>query len=881
MRIFWLGMHKVLTQTELPRLRMLGYEVFNPPYLTDITDQSAVTEWDARQPTTLPPEVFRKLSQTKFFYESIPSDIADILNKYFDVVIVTIQPGWLHEVLRIYRGKVIYRTYGQISLLSEDLWNQNSFRMITERPNFWFVPHSEHTANDEHAWLRRRMEIVPYHLTHDTVNIQDSWAQVPRHKRELMMVCPNIDNHYYHRHYLFLKEHFSDPCYRYYGVQMREEITDTQIVGSLPRAQHLTAYQNASGLIYTYSEPRVCYLPPIEMMVIGGPVVFLPGSLLARYFGKNAPGLAQDIEDARIKGKRLLDGDQAYIDDVIASQTEIRKLYLPDYVNPRFDETFKRLLSPETHNAATPIILNTATKLPAGQKRIYLMDHYPHRSTQFINGNYVAADGIPRVMRRLADVILKRTNHQLVITSYHDEVPYAYGFFSGMANNLDHLRLMVIDRSYASMSGTRKRIFIPHRWRQAYHRLKQTFNHTEERIISFGSRIPKHLPYWVRVPALGAAAVGLAFILIGKRCLQLAQKLLSRLDRIKHALLAPARLAPGPFRGFLFDHNDTINSDPSAIGAINPHYYFFMDSLTLKKPLALYLPDYIPHFYKDTNEFQSDKQLTKVSRYIVRNAKLVFTNSRYSESYLPYCDLAVAAEKIRVFPLPNLSGQSPFTKKQVVIDENSSEIKILRAKIGDSPFLFYPTQNRPNKNIKMLLRALSQLHKKYPTLKLVLTGRMEHCPAAQNVFDQLALQKSVVFAHAVSDQTLTWLYQNCLCLSFTSNIEGNFPPQINEALALNTPIVATRLPLITEKLGTLSSHLLMCDREDVDGFAALIETVMSDRAMVLSSQQKIVEHLRSIDDEEGFAQGVLSLISELEGNLAASAPSPPQLAEAA
>lgn len=35
-RIFWLGMHKVLSQTELPHLRALGYEVFNPPYLSSV-----------------------------------------------------------------------------------------------------------------------------------------------------------------------------------------------------------------------------------------------------------------------------------------------------------------------------------------------------------------------------------------------------------------------------------------------------------------------------------------------------------------------------------------------------------------------------------------------------------------------------------------------------------------------------------------------------------------------------------------------------------------------------------------------------------------------------------------------------------------------------
>src|SRR4051794_37094088 len=114
MRVFWLGMHKILVQTELPRLRSLGFEVFNPPYLSPIPDQSAQLNWDAKQATTLPPDVFQKLSKHNFFYNSVTKEIADILNQYFEAIIVTIHPLWLSEILKVYNGKVIYRTYGQV-----------------------------------------------------------------------------------------------------------------------------------------------------------------------------------------------------------------------------------------------------------------------------------------------------------------------------------------------------------------------------------------------------------------------------------------------------------------------------------------------------------------------------------------------------------------------------------------------------------------------------------------------------------------------------------------------------------------------------------------------------------------------------------------------
>ena len=67
-RVFWLGYHKVLKYTELPRLRRLGFEVFNPRYISAVYDQSAYRLSDFDQSTTLPPEVFRRLMSYYFFH---------------------------------------------------------------------------------------------------------------------------------------------------------------------------------------------------------------------------------------------------------------------------------------------------------------------------------------------------------------------------------------------------------------------------------------------------------------------------------------------------------------------------------------------------------------------------------------------------------------------------------------------------------------------------------------------------------------------------------------------------------------------------------------------------------------------------------------------
>src|SRR5205823_5769956 len=108
-RIFWLGAHQLLVNTELARLRQLGYEVFNPPYLSHVLDQSALTSWNRGQPSTLPPDVFERLASYNFFYNTLDPEIADILNDYFDAVIVTIVARWVMEILRVFRGPILFR----------------------------------------------------------------------------------------------------------------------------------------------------------------------------------------------------------------------------------------------------------------------------------------------------------------------------------------------------------------------------------------------------------------------------------------------------------------------------------------------------------------------------------------------------------------------------------------------------------------------------------------------------------------------------------------------------------------------------------------------------------------------------------------------------
>src|SRR3546814_10458183 len=88
-----------------------------------------------------------------------------------------------------------------------------------------------------------------------------------------------------------------------FGSQL-VKLTDPRVVGTLERGEFLRRFSKLGGFAYHYTEPTVCYLPPIEIMTIGGPVVFQENSLLARYFSDSgAPGMAKNIDQLALRSE--------------------------------------------------------------------------------------------------------------------------------------------------------------------------------------------------------------------------------------------------------------------------------------------------------------------------------------------------------------------------------------------------------------------------------------------------------------------------------------------------------------------------------------------------------------------------------------------------
>lgn len=848
-RIFWLGMHKVLVRTELPALVEMGYEVFNPPYLSNIKDQSAELNWFPSK-TTLPHAIQEKLVTYNFFYNFINQEIAEILEEYFDAIIVTINPDWLLSVLKVFDKTIIYRTYGGIGLVSDGLRANGAYELIQVHDDFWYVPHCAETASDEHKWLTGRMKIAPYWLTDDVFLLRDQWQNKWPKKEEIGVTCPNVANPYYQAHFKYLKAHFEQRCFRYYGAQL-EENADPNIVGSLPRDQFLNEFLHLSGYLYTYHERNVCYLPPIEMMALGGPVLYFPRSLLHRYFQYTTPGLVKNENDALKKAKLLIKGDTKYTEEIISSQKEVVKRYSKPYGFPIFSKVISEILNKSDCDGPKPEALLAIQSTKQGDSTAVLLFAHFSGAYTFSNGEYSSMHGIPRVMRQLVRA-LTNMNIPVVVTALHKDLINTHGFYSAGCDNSNFVSVVSVDELGLGIASTDDKEKTAELTRYALksiiHKfailrdIRSRYVRNSASLDLFESSLIKLYKALVllKLPRL----VALAFLKINT-LLQHYKRFISK-------------------KGSKFSKKNLAKISNSYYGnnrgqewryVVVPHYYLFPEVLTagFTKILA-YIPDYMPHYFKGRDYFPENNDHLKIGVQLANIASIVLTNSKFTAEYLPDSSLAVPKDKIVWFPMPLL----------VTSEDNCMIDYQVVDKLFGRKFIFYPTQNHPNKRLDLLVRSWILATKSHPEFdfQLVLT-----CGDFGEGLRALVRQENLEFSihkfPGINDATISWLYKNAVCLAFTSELEGNLPTQLIEALHYHCPVVTMKHPLITSELGDVSEQLLTAPFADVESFANCIGYAAQNRAELIEKQDSVLKHIKNITLFEAFVENVRSVDQRL------------------
>ena len=754
-------MHQILKPTELRRLRNLGHEVFNPPYISDVFDQSADLSLDADQPSTLPRDVFDVLHRYNFFYNSISENISEILNTFFDLVIVTINPDWLAAVVRAYNGPIVFRTYGQPYSMSSHLVNSGLWKELRSRDHFSIMPFAAESVENEHTWfLDLCSEIVPYQIPDDTFAYTQRWNR-GRSRSEIATNIPNIQNPYYANVYHHFHSDFPQRYLRIFGPQ-RELPADARVMGRMDRSSFLKRLSESAGFLYPYRDD-VCYLPPIEMMQIGGPVVYLPGSLLAKFNDASNPGFAVDAQDAGSKINRLVSGDRVLAAEIISAQDPVRRRYDRDIVGPIFDKAFTRIVGSAEKPAKQPTTVKVSSNIksaepPVVAARTIAVPLHIDGLFHYIKGKPYATEGIPRVIDIIIDTVIANSDVNIIVSCTPSSEALLSDFF---ADYLKEGRLSLYVLSSAAHEGN------------------ASYNAAKLEFVSFLNRSEKNI-----------------------------------------------------------------------LSVFVPHYYLFPECLLLTCPMFLYLPDYFPYLMP-AQVFDGSREKDSANKAIglalARKCKHILTNSYFTKSYLPAAGFVDddRVEKIVVAPLPVLG------RKRAEVLTATEEME-LRSRVRSRSFLFYPTANRPNKQLSFLIRLVAHLRLSGYQLNVVLTCDLNSVPQVNKDAVDFEMLANIITLPGISEGAMRWLYENTIALCLTSTAEGNFPPQMLEALNYGAPIVATRLPTIEEVVGSSQDKLLLCNPCDLGDFAEKVEIALEQRAHILAQQSTLLDELDTWNSSTAF-----------------------------
>lgn len=172
----------------------------------------------------------------------------------------------------------------------------------------------------------------------------------------------------------------------------------------------------------------------------------------------------------------------------------------------------------------------------------------------------------------------------------------------------------------------------------------------------------------------------------------------------------------------------------------------------------------------------------------------------------------------------------PFTAQKITRIYESTEPPIkdkgVQPKNIEKPFLLHVGSPLPHKNIERLIEAFEALQQDKPELRLVLAGKKEYFFAQlQKQLNASPARDAIITPGFVSDQELTWLYEQAECYVLPSLSEGFGLPGL-EAMAHGCPVVSSHATCLPEIYGDAAEYF---DPESSGAMAHAITLVINDK----------------------------------------------------
>lgn len=273
------------------------------------------------------------------------------------------------------------------------------------------------------------------------------------------------------------------------------------------------------------------------------------------------------------------------------------------------------------------------------------------------------------------------------------------------------------------------------------------------------------------------------------------------------------------------------------------------------------------HFPR-ANYNKSNRKLCKIMNQYAKRKACFVTSTEYTRDnqLLPYIKEA-KAEMCSTIMFPPLI--SLFNNTNVI----SREIFMNRFGISGK-YIAFPSQNRPNKNVILLLKAIKELRDKGMDYTLVTTGRMSDCNSTLMFCrENPGLVKEI---GSISTEELYCLYLYSECVAGPNIVEGmGMSGQCLEAMAVGVPVTHGKTYGAEESLSKVGlsmekAKLYWFDLDDYKALANNIIEISKNRNTVIQEQKCVVEAFfkRTWEDvAEDYMDLFLSLINDSNNDM--------------
>ena len=376
LRALWLVSHTTARRFDVAMLKRSGVpEIFLPKVTpSHVAFRSGSVDWEEDKNLTIPPEELALLNATD--WQGNPSPEAwDVANRRFDLLFsIFFSKEEFETLTRNFQGAVLWRAFGspaawpyakQISHW-DHVDPERVVRSLGER--FWFAQGYEHLHRREPPFLAERRVDLPLGLA--DARPREGWTG---EDKRVFFVCPDIGcNAYYEAAYRDFKRDFAGLDYAVGGSQP-VQVRDPRVLGFVTAEEHQRNMRRFRVMYYHSQEPDHIQYHPFEAVRAGMPVVFMAGGMLDQLGGRDLPGRARNVKEARTKLSRVLDGDRAFIERLRATQRVLLERMEPENLAGAWKAGIQKVVAGlERARSAPPPARKRRTKvavlLPAGYR---------------------------------------------------------------------------------------------------------------------------------------------------------------------------------------------------------------------------------------------------------------------------------------------------------------------------------------------------------------------------------------------------------------------------------------------------------------------------------------------------------------------------------